>query len=58
MSGLPTTKSQVEGVHGQIHPHHSKMLQSAGFTKFSEAFAMMQAEPPLRVHFLEEIIEI
>lgn len=48
MSGLPTTKSQVEGVHGQVHPHHSKMLQSAGFTKFSEAFAMMQAEPPLQ----------
>ncbi|KAG6434478.1 hypothetical protein SASPL_106115 [Salvia splendens] len=28
--------------------HHHLHLQSPGFTKFSEAFAMMQAEPPLQ----------
>ncbi|KAL1546498.1 hypothetical protein AAHA92_23087 [Salvia divinorum] len=43
MLDLSTAQSEL---HGQMHRHLH--LQSPGFTKFSEAFAMMQAEPPLQ----------
>ncbi|KAH6812177.1 hypothetical protein C2S51_025939 [Perilla frutescens var. frutescens] len=44
MEGVSTTnKPEVEGFHGQLGFH-----QYPGFIKFSDAFAMMQAEPPLQ----------